>query len=267
MKQTSSVKIDQLRINIPYGHIAKFKRQKSDLPKQVLVIDQLFHLTELFHENSEGYGHNGYTTSYNFGSGTEGGSISVMWNESREDMGILVDFTATGKSLYEDLARIHGLKVNWREIIYTLHRIYQGHLSRIDVAVDLINYGFSVNEIYQRLKNEKSFFLNSLGNKISSERFKIVGSTIDVQTLYVGSRKSDGFLRIYNKKLEQTRPNGIYRNIAYKCNDWIRIEAEFKHRASKELGNAITKLNDEELYPYLVAYLMDRWSLVDVKES
>ncbi len=75
-----------------------------------------------------------------------------------------------------------------------------GHISRLDIATDLINYGFSVNEIIQRLKNEESFFLNTQGNKINANRFKIIGSYSEAQTLYIGSRKSDAFLRIYDKK-------------------------------------------------------------------
>lgn len=142
----------------------------------------------VFKSNTISYGHNGYTSSYNFGSGEQGGNVSVMWNESRKDMGILIDFTATGKALYESFSELHGIPVNWKRIINQLYKM-MSHLSRLDIATDLINYGFSVDDIIQRLKYEKSFFLNTQGNRISSNRFKIIGNYNEAQTLYVGSRK------------------------------------------------------------------------------
>ncbi len=80
-----------------------------------------------------------------------------MWNESRKDMGIHIDCTATDKALYESPAELHELSVswsvNWKEIIEWLYEVL-GHISRLDIAIDLINYGFSVNEtIQQSIKN------------------------------------------------------------------------------------------------------------------
>lgn len=258
------VKIDQLRINIPYNHIMDLASKNENLPFEVLIADYFFRLTTIFHEPNQGNAHNGYTNCYIFGSDT--GAISVMWNDNRPDMGISIDFTATGKALYEELGSWLSLKINWKEIITIICKKYNGHLSRIDVAVDLIDCEFSVNSIYKRLQEEKSYFLNTLGNRINAKRYKAIGSAQEAQTLYVGSRRSDAFLRIYNKKLEQMRPNGIYRNIAYNCKDWIRVEGEFKHRLSKDLGYRIANLGDEDIKPFLVAYLVNRWALVDVRD-
>lgn len=265
METINNIKIDQLRLNIPYDEICQVEGNNR-LPKEVLVADKLLHLSWLFKSNTVSHGHNGYASSYNFGSGEQGGNISVMWNESRKDMGILVDFTATGKAMYESLAELHGMPINWKKIIEQLYEL-MGHIFRLDVATDLINYGFSINEITQRLKNEYSFFLNTQGNKINSNRFKIIGNYDEAQTLYVGSRKSDAFLRIYNKKVEQDRASGLYRNLAKSCDDWIRVEAEFKHRLAKELGKYIATLTVDNIYPYLLGCVLERWSLVDKEEQ
>jgi DNA relaxase NicK len=261
METINNIKIDQLRLNIPYDEIYQVEDSQG-LPKEVIVADKLLHLAWLFKSNTVSHGHNGYTSSYNFGSGEQGGTISVMWNETRKDMGILVDFTATGKALYESLAELDGITVNWKRIIEELYK-KMGHISRIDIATDLINYEFSVNQIIQRLKSEKSFFLNAQGNKINSNRFKIIGNYEEAQTLYVGSRKSDAFLRIYNKKIEQDRASGLYRNLARNCKDWIRVEAEFKHRLAKDIGKYIAELTADNIYPYLLGCVLERWSLVD----
>lgn len=264
MKQTANIKIDQLRLNIPYEYVNRVECNNGEIPNEAILADKLLHLNWLFHETSAGKGHNGYTTSYNFGSDT---GVSVMWNQARKDMGILIEFTASGKALYESLAEMHGLKVDWYQIIKKLYKEYDGHLSRIDIATDLMNYGFSVNDISLRLKDQKSYFLNAQGNKISSNRFKIVGTTNEAQTLYVGSRKSDAFLRIYDKKIEQSRPDGLYRTLARECTDWVRVESEFKHRLAKEIGTLISGLNTDNIYPYLVGCVLERWSLVDSLEE
>lgn len=262
METMNNIKIDQLRLNIPYDEIYQIE-SNQELPKEVVVADKLLHLSWLFKSNTISHGHNGYTSSYNFGSGEQGGNVSIMWTESRKDMGILVDFTATGKALYESLAELHGFSINWKEIIEQLYEM-MGHTSRLDIATDLINYGFSVNEIIQRLKQEKSFFLNTQGNRINSNRFKIIGNYNEAQTLYVGSRKSDAFLRIYDKKAEQDRASGLYRNLARSCESWIRVEAEFKHRLAKELGKYISTLTTDNIYPYLLGCVLERWSLVNL---
>ena len=80
METMNNIKIDQLRINIPYDEIYQLE-DSQDLPKEVLVADNLLHLAWLFKFNTVSHGHNGYTSSYNFGSGEQGGNISVMWNE------------------------------------------------------------------------------------------------------------------------------------------------------------------------------------------
>lgn len=263
----NNIKIDQIRLNIPYEYVNRVELISSSYPREVILVDRIFHFAKLFHQNSEGYGHNGYTSSYNFGSGEQGGTVSIMWNRSRKDMGILVDLTATGKVLFENLAELQGMTIDWKKIIQTIYKEYRGHISRIDIATDLLNYGFSVNEISQRLKNQKSFFMNKQGNKISSNHFKIVGTTAEAQTLYIGSRKSDAFLRIYDKKIEQNRIDGLYRSLAKECKDWIRIEGEFKHRLAKEIGTYITNLETNNIYPYLLGCVLERWSLIDAVQE
>lgn len=267
MKTINNIKIDQIRLNIPYEYVNRVELIRSSYPREVILVDRIFHFAKLFHQNSEGYGHNGYTNSYNFGSGEQGGTVSIMWNRTRKDMGILIDLTATGKALFENLAELHGITINWQEIIRTLHKDYNGHISRIDIATDLLNYGFSINDISQRLKEEKSFFLNKQGNKINSNRFRIVGTTDEAQTLYIGSRKSDAFLRIYDKKIEQSRIDGLYRALANECEDWIRIEGEFKHRLAKEIGTYISNLETDNIYPYLLGCVLERWSLINVNQE
>lgn len=267
MAKTANIKIDQLRINIPYDFedtslCRADSPNKMYFPKHVDLVDQIFHFSWIFKVVRESYGHNGYTNAYIFGEDNGKGKISIMWNENRKDMGISVDFTATGKDLYETLGKLYGLEVDWQQIINEVCDTFQGHISRIDIAVDLINYGFSVDEIYRNLMTGQYSFLNKIDNRISMKYLKIIGKIGEIETLNVGSRSSDGYLRIYNKKIEQSRSNGLYRNIALNCEDWIRVEGEFKHRLAKEIGKYIASLEVENMYPYLLGCILERWKLI-----
>lgn len=62
METMNNIKIDQLRINIPYDEIYQLE-DSQDLPKEVLVADNLLHLAWLFKSNTVSHGHNGYTLS------------------------------------------------------------------------------------------------------------------------------------------------------------------------------------------------------------
>lgn len=109
--------------------------------------------------------------------------------------------------------------------------------------------------------------MNKQGNIIGSEHYKIIGSTEEAQTIYVGSRRSEAFLRICNKKIEQARSDGLYRAVSIECKDWIRIEAEFKHRLAKEIGKLIALMETDDIYPRLLSCVLDRWSLVKNREK
>ncbi len=164
--------------------------------------------------------------------------------------------------MYESLNEIHNCKVNWRKIITKIYQEFKGHITRIDIAIDFINYGLSVNNIHVDLCNKKTMLVNKLNAKIKEDRIEYIGSNNEVETIYIGSRRSDAFLRIYNKKKEQSDKNGPYRELANRCDDWIRIEGEFKHRLARQIGAMIYTLNTDCIEPYLANYIMDHWKLV-----
>lgn len=103
--------------------------------------------------------------------------------------------------------------------------------------------------------------------RIPADRFRIVGTMESRQTLYVGSRSSDAFLRIYDKKTEQNRPNGTYRGLAQQCEDWIRVEAEFKHRVAKSIGQHISKYDGDNFYQELLGIVLERWTMADEEDQ
>lgn len=92
-----------------------------------------------------------------------------------------------------------------------------GHFTRIDLAIDDVGAQyFKVNDVYNLVNagcvvSKFKKWQNVKGNSFTSECFG--------HTLYMGSRESDVFLRIYEKGLEQDIPI-----------DWIRWELEIKHK-------------------------------------
>ena len=72
------------------------------------------------------------------------------------------------------------------------------------MAIDLIDYGYSIDKIYNKLKNEEYLFLNARKQLIPAERIRYIGANNQVFTIYVGSRKSDAFMRLYDKKTRTT---------------------------------------------------------------
>lgn len=207
------------------------------------------------------FGKNGYTNSINYGA-SEQGLVTVMFNPKRLDMGLLIDLTASGKAMFESLAQLQDIKVDWKRIVEVIYQKFQGHVSRIDVAIDLIDYGYSVDEIYNKLKNEEYLFLNARKQIIPVKRIRYIGANNQVLTIYVGSRNSDAFLRLYDKRQEQLDNKGLYRSLANNYQDWIRVKGDFKHREAHAIGAMVSTLNTDNIYPYLADCILKHWKLV-----
>ena len=117
------------------------------------------------------------------------------------------------------------------------------------MAIDLIDYGYSIDKIYNKLQNEEYLFLNTHKQLIPTERIRYIGANNQVFIIYVGSRKSDAFFRLYDKKQEQLDNKGLYRSLAN--NYRIRVEGEFKYCEAHAIGAMAITLNTNNIYSYL----------------
>ncbi|WP_294606025.1 replication initiation factor domain-containing protein [uncultured Lactobacillus sp.] len=201
MMKLNNVKIDQIRFMIP---VKDQRLKENEFPIELNKVNNLFRFETIFTQKSIlNFGRNGYTNSINYGS-SEQDLVTIMFNPKRLDMGLLIDLTASGKAMFESLAQLQDIKVDWKRIIEIIYQKFQGHVSRIDVAIDLIDYGYSIDKIYNKLKNEEYLFLNARKQLIPAERIRYIGANNQVFTIYVGSRKSDAFMRLYDKKTRTT---------------------------------------------------------------
>lgn len=260
MKKINIISIDQISLMIP---IKANALNRDEIPDEVQAIKHMFYFNKILGKpEKQSHGLNGYTNSLKYGNSTA--KILIMWSWKQPWMGVTVMFFGQGKKLYENLAKMTDIKIDWFNLITDIYVKFKGHVSRIDIAVDLINYGFSVNDIAENLKDDSYEFLNGkTKRKIGLEKMKTIGNSGEVDTLYVNSRKSDAFLRIYNKRKQGlSNKNSGYYTQAKNTQDWIRIEAEFKHREAHRIGNDLAKLVDSsKMSSYLVACITRHWVL------
>lgn len=165
------------------------------------------------------------------------GSVRILSNGT-EEMGIHVDIPS--KDILIVLNRFHtartgstpfGSGFNVSDFNYNvfqefLTQIIQfgGHFTRLDLSIDdQIGY-FTLNDIYN-LCVDAAF--SSRFHKWSSENSHDNNGNVIGWTLYFGSRKSDTFLRIYDKKLEQNSKNDG--SCPLVNHNWVRWELELKN--------------------------------------
>lgn len=95
------------------------------------------------------------------------------------------------------------LLVGKKHFNYILSMVENIHFTRLDLAIDLFNYNISDYNIIDIGSRKSAYFYDRVGK---------------LETLYSGSMKSDKFIRIYNKAVEQK-----LKNI-----DWWRFEIQIR---------------------------------------
>lgn len=177
---------------------------------------------------------NGYKTAWRNCDGA-----ICQWNTERPEMRVLTQYSGRTLERYKDrgldaciLLQLHGIRDDSR-------------LTRIDLAFDLHDTGKSIPDWYDQLKH---------GNiKCTTSKSNLIVGVDGGETLYIGSRQSDKFLRIYNKAAEQAVPG-----------DWIRVELEIKGDMARELGPKLTNASPLHMAAVAKAIL---WSMVQFDDD
>lgn len=140
---------------------------------------------------------NGYNTAYESVLGAR-----VQWSTDRRDMGVHVQYSGATLNRYRD-NNVSTLA------IARFHSDNQHRCGRIDIAFDVVDSVLQIELLYRQIANGE--YLLPFKRKAS-----LVTST-DGVTMYVGSRTSDLFLRVYDKGAEQKTDD-----------NWKRVELEVK---------------------------------------
>lgn len=161
----------------------------------------------------------GYTAA----KGYESGAV-VMWNSERPEMGYHLILSGAA------LNHLAGTGQDSLEVLKYIAKM-EGRVSRLDLAIDVFDSGLTPDDLSKR--NRKP-----VKGKGRTPKYTLVGDAEDGWTIYIGSRSSEKFLRIYHKGLEQNE----------KDNDWLRIELECKSSFAHYLGAQLANATVEQAY-------------------
>lgn len=188
-------------------------------------------------------------------------NLKIMWKAEDPKQRVAFLMTATGKRQLE--YSWHGNRT-WLDE-FNKYAELGGRFSRVDVAIDLIDYGIDLEKLLYRIQRGKVKVLDSLGRTVRGlDNIRYYGEGNKVTGFYIGRPTSDALLRFYDKKYEQSTPSKPFYLIAKEVEDWTRIEAEFTGKyANAILEDIIVNVNNEqELQHKLIGYIVNHWHLV-----
>lgn len=224
----------------------------------------------------------GYTDVYVIGKNR----IRVSYNPNRADMGMYVWISATG---LRDLEISENIGMT--ELYYHLNGMLDNdyvcnwHFTRVDIAFDFIDYGYTVNDLYHKIKADKVYYYargydnkQNIVNKTLTSKFSAVDNDGIINTIYIGSRKAktNFVLRIYNKKDEQENGNKTpyYIDKAKKAEDWVRYEYSFRKDYAKQINQLLDKytqdgtwLDDNAMLRIVARKALDRLTFVEIPQD
>ena len=125
-----------------------------------------------------------------------------MWHSERHDMGVHISYPGSTINAYIDNGISAFDIARW-------HVQRGDRCSRIDLAIDAHDSALNIAGLYALIETE--------AYELPFKRKSALLSSSDGITLYVGSRTSDLFLRIYDKGQERKLDH-----------DWKRVELETK---------------------------------------
>jgi DNA relaxase NicK len=127
--------------------------------------------------------------------------------------------------LTSDVAR-----ARWREVCQ-----HAANVSRLDVQLT-VAFNDAQRDIVSELHQEA---INARGARGRRTNYTLISSTLTGDSLYIGQRSSDRYMRCYDKGLEQ--------KIAER-GKLLRYEVEFKRRVAKAVASSMIQTESEHAY-------------------
>jgi len=148
----------------------------------------------------------------------------IMWHDIREEMGVHVILSGS---------TLRALAVNGSDVVTVLAalRALGARVSRIDLAVDVRGSTLTLTDLCK--PNRQPY-----KGKGRTPKYTAVGDVEDGWTIYIGSRSSDKFLRIYDKQKESGEDG----------DGWVRIEIECKGMVAHWLGDTLPHMTPIQAY-------------------
>lgn len=182
----------------------------------------------------------------------------IAWGKSRKDGRVFVRLPASA------LAMLNVEPVKFMQMVL----LQRGSFSRVDFAMD----SFGQLDILVMLeKLERHEVQTRWKSYMCEEGKKEIGTgNGEGLTVYVGDRRSESFLRVYDKTAEQkrklVRSGASEEELAAIPENWVRVELESKKRKAQALGEALIESlrADKVLSQVITKHLL---SLIDFKDK
>ncbi|KKM81033.1 hypothetical protein LCGC14_1333890 [marine sediment metagenome] len=192
------------------------------------------------------YGGYGYASSAMI---LDGGK--VFWHSERPEMGMHIRLNS------KSLALINMTPLG------LLNRVIEwgGKFRRMDIAFDDRDGRLDLDKMHEKLSNGEVVTRWRRVARITGK--EVGGAEKSGDTVAVGVRASNSYLRMYDKKLERAAKNVDVTDIEH----WIRVELELKADKANEFGRILAKrahVQLKETVGELCANLL--WGLLDFKD-
>lgn len=200
--------------------------------------------------------------------------LAISWHDDFPGMGICVRFSAHAYAAYKQAyAQRYQATMN---IVLFLGMIkncaYVIRLSRIDLTADYYDYTDELlpsrllcpDIIYERLK-DGSYMVCNWKDRQSVRNMSAIDKDGAYETVYIGSRKgkTNGYLRIYDKRQEQIQSMGYRYDEALQHQSWVRFEASFLHDYAHQITSELLRSSTQDLKKLIAKYISDRYRFID----
>lgn len=193
-----------------------------------------------------------------------GSDIKLGYNTESPNHGFCISFTSMAfRSL------LQGLNLTAYSVYQDLYKIgldngYTAHLSRADLAIDLFNKDFTVDNIASRL-DRKTIIIRDYRDRKNNSNISTISNNSITNTIYVGSHKKS-FLRVYNKKQEQIDNQGSYLSLANSVDNWTRFEYVLRGNYCRGFAEKLLQVRDDVAFNSLILQTMtDRYRFTTPK--
>jgi DNA relaxase NicK len=212
-KQKARTLIDWLTVSFPPDEVVEIYGDKTDDPVfGPRIASSLSGSRGRFVARG---GMHGYAVAYEQIDG-----VVVAWNRPMQANGLYISYP--GKALEH---------ADWLALIDRLLSL-GAKVSRLDLASDLVGKHINLEEWYQKVRN---------GDAVTNARRHRLVQSESGSTLYIGSRSSERFLRIYDKAGQE----GVDM-------DWFRAELELKGGAAKGVARYLQQKRSLEEVPAII---------------
>ena len=204
--------------------------------------------------------------------------LVVSWHDDFPSMGICVRFSAHAYAAYKEAYNAQfQAEINITVFLRMVQDdIYITRLSRIDLTADYYEYMdemlphrlLSPDIIYTRLK-DGIYTIQNWRDRKSVRNMSGLDKNGAYETFYIGSRagKTNGFLRVYDKKQEQIQAMGYRYDEALLYKSWVRFEASFLHDYAHQMTEQLLSGNmtPQDLQQWIAKHISDRYRFVDAE--